>query len=214
MKFYWVKTRWIVRKLFPSFVWKMPPDGNTVYLTFDDGPTPEVTPWVLDQLKKHDAKATFFCIGDRIGKNPELFKRLVDEGHSIGNHTYNHYNAWKTDRDLYMENFQACETAIEKFLPDGTRLFRPPYGKIRRSQRKELIKRGKKIVMWDVLSADFDLGITPRQCAQNVLRNIRPGSIVIFHDSVKAQKNLSVALLETLAYIEKKGWKCAAISPD
>lgn len=214
MKFYWIKTRWFIRRLFPSFVWKMPSDGSTVYLTFDDGPTPGVTPWVLDQLKKYDAKATFFCIGDRIDQHPEIFRRLIDEGHSIGNHTYNHYNAWKTDPALYMENFQACETAIENFIPGGTRLFRPPYGKIRRSQREKLLKREKKIIMWDVLSADFDLRITPEQCAQNVLQNIKPGSIVIFHDSVKAEKNLHTALVKTLAYIEKKGWKCSAISPD
>lgn len=214
MKFYWIKTRWFIRRIFPSFVWKMPAEGNSIYLTFDDGPTPEITPWVLDQLKAYNAKATFFCIGDRIDKSPELFKRLIDEGHTIGNHTYNHYNAWKTDPKVYMENFEACEVAIEKIIPQGSRLFRPPYAKIRRNQRKELIKSGKRIIMWDVLSADFDQRISPQQCTDNVVRNLEPGSIVIFHDSVKASKNLYAALPETLAYIAKKGWKCEAISPD
>lgn len=210
MKFYWIKTRWFIRWIFRSFIWKLPANGNCVYLTFDDGPTPEVTPWVLDELDKYNAKATFFCIGDRIDKSPDLFKRLIDDGHSIGNHSYSHLNAWHVDAEAYLEDIEKCQESILKLHPQGTNLLRPPYGKLRRSQTLKLRKRFR-IMMWDVLSADFDLRITPEKCTENVLRNVRPGSIVIFHDSVKSYPNMEKALPATLEFIHKKGWKCVAI---
>lgn len=207
---YWIKTHWLVRKLFPSFVWNIP-SSDTVYLTFDDGPTPDVTPWVLDQLEAHNAKATFFCIGDCISKRPELFRRLIDGGHSIGNHTFHHLDGWKTPHDQYMDDVEQCQQKIKEFVPAGTRLLRPPYGKLKHSQVKKLRAMGYKIIMWDVLSADFDTALSPEQCTANVIKNIEPGSVVIFHDSVKAWPRLKEALPATLQRIKEKGWKCEPI---
>src|SRR5690606_11061583 len=212
MAFYWIKTHPIIQMLFPRYLWRMSPNFPNVYLTFDDGPEPEVTPWVLDKLKEYNAKATFFCIGKNIETNPELFRRIINEGHAIGNHTANHLNGWSTDSAAYLKNAESFENSARDVAAVEVKLFRPPYGKIKLSQAKALIMRGYKIVMWDVLSADFDRSITPEKCAQNVLRNIGPGSIVIFHDSKKAKKNMQVALLETLQYAKRKGYKCEVIA--
>jgi peptidoglycan-N-acetylglucosamine deacetylase len=209
MKFYWVKTRWFIRKLFPGYVWNIPNKDKTVYLTFDDGPTPEVTEWVLDVLKEYDIKATFFCIGNNIEKHPGIFKKIVEAGHTFGNHTFNHLNGWNTDNTKYFENIEACEKMME-----GTgdiKLFRPPYGKIKRSQKKEVRKMGYKIIMWDVLSADFDQSITPEKCLHNVTDNTTDGSIIIFHDSIKANRNMRYALPKAIEYLKEKGFRFAAI---
>ncbi|AWH83999.1 polysaccharide deacetylase family protein [Flavobacterium album] len=209
MKFYWVKTRWFIRKLFPGYVWNISNDTKTVYLTFDDGPTPEVTEWVLGVLKEHDIKATFFCIGNNIQKHPDIFRKVVEGGHSIGNHTFNHLNGWNTDDFTYFENIEACEKWIGSI--SGTKLFRPPYGKIKRSQKKEVLKMGYKIVMWDVLSADFDQSISPEKCLHNVVRNTTDGSVIIFHDSIKANINMRYALPKAIEYLKEKGFRFAAI---
>lgn len=210
MKFYWVKTRWFIRKLFPGFVWNIPNASKTIYLTFDDGPTPYVTEWVLGILAQHQIKATFFCIGNNIEKHPDIFRKVVEAGHAVANHTFNHLNGWNTDNEKYFENIDACEKVMQD--ANTVRLFRPPYGKIKRSQKKEVLKRGYRIIMWDVLSADFDRTITPEQCLQNVIRNTTDGSVIIFHDSIKAQENLRHALPKAIEFLKEKGFRFAAIA--
>jgi peptidoglycan/xylan/chitin deacetylase (PgdA/CDA1 family) len=214
MRFYWVKTHRLVKKIFSGFTWSFPTKEKVVYLTFDDGPTPEITDWTLSLLKQYDAKATFFCIGENISQHPNVFKRIKEAGHSIGNHTYNHLNGWHSSNDVYFNNIVKCEEVIDTYSGKLTlqeKLFRPPYGKITLKQFKFLKKRKYKVIMWDVLSADFDTKITPDQCAQNVLKNIQPGSILIFHDSIKASKNLKYALPQTLEYLQRNGYKMSAI---
>ncbi len=209
MKFYWVKTRWFIRRLFPGFVWNISNTPKTVYLTFDDGPTPGVTEWVLEILKEHSIKATFFCIGNNIEKHPDIFRKVVESGHAIGNHTFNHLNGWHTENAKYFENIEACEKVMEGTNTAG--LFRPPYGKIKRSQKTKVLEMGYRIIMWDVLSADFDQSITPEQCLQNVIKHTTDGSIIIFHDSIKAQENLRYALPKAIEYLKEKGFRFAAI---
>lgn len=208
MKPYWIKTHWLIKKLFPEYIWSIPSGEKTVYLTFDDGPTPEITQWVLDKLEPYNAKATFFCIGHNIASHRDIFQKVIAAGHTVGNHTYNHMNGWKTDRDTYLENVAKCEKEMAGI---NKQLFRPPYAKASRSQSRALQQMGYRIVMWDVLSADFDQTITPEKCLENVLKNIRPGSVVIFHDSVKAFENLQFALPKTLAYLKENGFAMEAI---
>jgi peptidoglycan/xylan/chitin deacetylase (PgdA/CDA1 family) len=212
MKLHWVKTHWTIKKLFSNYVWDVPNLENKVYLTFDDGPTPEITQWTLNQLKNYNAKATFFCIGDNVRKYPETFEEVVKEGHSIGNHTFNHLNGWKTNTQDYIENAKLFEKEYGKLSTETCKLFRPPYGKITPSQSKILRRMGYKIIMWDVLSVDFDVTITPEQCLENVLQNVKSGSIIVFHDSVKAFANLEYALPKTLEFLEQKGFVCAKLN--
>lgn len=207
MGFYWVKTRWFIKKFFGGFIWNVARREKTVYLTFDDGPIPEVTPWVLDVLKKHDVKATFFCIGENIDKNPETFKQVLAAGHAVGNHTYNHLNGWIVDDGMYLKNAELCQNAIKKHKWDGTRLFRPPYGKMSRAQASAMRHKGYKLIMWDVLSADFDQDISPEKCLKNVIKNATTGSIIIFHDSLKAQKNMQYALPRAIEYLKKERYR-------
>ena len=214
MKFYWVKTHWLIKKIFSGHIWNFSKDQKIVYLTFDDGPTAEITTWTLEILKSYNAKATFFCIGENIEKNPNLFRQILSEGHSIGNHTHNHMNGWHSDTHEYMKNVDLCQKTIQDYVAENNfqlKLFRPPYGKLKPQQIKSLKQRGYKIIMWDILSADFDTTISPEKCAENVLNNIQPGSIIIFHDSIKASPNLKYALLKTLAYLKKNGFEMHAI---
>jgi peptidoglycan/xylan/chitin deacetylase (PgdA/CDA1 family) len=219
MKPYWIKTNKFIKKIFPSYIWDIPNMENKVYLTFDDGPTPEITEWVLEKLKKHQAKATFFCIGKNIKNHPAIFSKVIDEGHSIGNHTYNHLKGWNTSTAEYLDNITLCESEINNLTcfassPSlgsaicnlNSPLFRPPYGKIKKLQSEKLRKLGYKIIMWDVLSADFDQTITPEKCLENVLQNVQSGSIIVFHDSVKAFKNLAYTLPRTLEILKQRGF--------
>jgi peptidoglycan/xylan/chitin deacetylase (PgdA/CDA1 family) len=208
MSFYWVKTNRLIKRILRNFIWHLPNKEKKVYLTFDDGPTPEVTEWVLDVLKAHAVKATFFCIGNNIEKYPDIFRKVIDGGHAIGNHTYNHLNGWNTDNNTYFDNIAAAEKSIQNRLPSflHNKLFRPPYGKIKASQSAEVRKQGYKIIMWDVLSADFDQSITPEKCLKNVTVNTCEGSIIIFHDSVKAYGNLSYVLPKAIEYLKDKGF--------
>ncbi len=206
---YFIKTPWWLPKLFSqSLIWKMPASiVPTVYLTFDDGPHPVATPFALEALEKYQAKGTFFCIGKNVLAHPEIFKRIKTYGHSVGNHTQNHLNGWHTATATYLANIHDAGSAINSLL------FRPPYGRIKRSQVKFLRKSAPpyKIIMWDILSADFDPNITPQQCLDHVLKHISPGSIVVFHDSAKAWERMSYALPLVLSFCNNKGWICAAI---
>ncbi|AXG73414.1 polysaccharide deacetylase family protein [Flavobacterium arcticum] len=214
MKMYWVKTRWFIKRLFSGFVWDIPNTSKTVYLTFDDGPTPEITEWVLDILRPHDIKATFFCIGNNIEKHPDIFNKIITEGHAIGNHTFNHLNGWNTNNATYIDNIEATETAILKRNPEfeKVKLFRPPYGKMKRTQAKYVRSKGYRIIMWDVLSADFDKSISPEKCFKNVVNTTREGSVIIFHDSIKAATNMQYALPLVINYLKEKGFRFAKIS--
>ena len=214
MKAYWVKTSLLIKKIFSGYIWDIPNDQNKIYLTFDDGPTPEITDWVLQLLKKHGATATFFCIGKNIVNNPDIFKRILSDGHSIGNHTHNHLNGWKTPTAPFIENFDLCAESISQINSNSRsiKIFRPPYGKIKRNQAKAIKAKGYKIIMWDILSADFDQSITQEKCLNNVLSNLKPGSIIVFHDSVKASKNLKYVLPKTLEFIDQQHYKYDAIN--
>ena len=207
MKF-WVKTNRWIRLLFPKYIWKIPTLDNVVYLTFDDGPTPEVTYWVLNQLEAYDAKATFFCIGTNIQNNKDVFESILHQGHAIGNHTYNHLNGWKNTTSSYIENTVKCETVIQNYASQKTKLFRPPYGRIKRAQAKQLLQSGYKIIMWDVLSYDFDKNISTEECLNNVVHSIEPGSIIVFHDSLKAWERLEYVLPKTLKYLKDNQFHC------
>lgn len=207
----WTKTHWIFKKLFSNYIWDLPNHENKVYLTFDDGPTPEITEWTLNQLEKYEAKATFFCIGDNIRKYSEIFQKVIQSGHSIGNHTFNHLNGWKTSITDYVENTKLYEKEHRKLSNENCQLFRPPYGKIKPSQSKALRKLGYKIIMWDIVSYDFDKTISKEACLENVLKNIQPGSIIVFHDSIKAFPNLEFVLPRTLEFLKEKGFVCSKI---
>jgi peptidoglycan/xylan/chitin deacetylase (PgdA/CDA1 family) len=205
---YFIKTPWLVKKLFPKYVWNLPNTNNEVYLTFDDGPHPEITPWVLEQLQKYNAKATFFCIGKNVEKYPQTYQQLLDEGHQVGNHTHNHLNGWKTPTPDYISNVRQAAQHIH------SNLFRPPYGRIKAKQAtrvEEVMPSNTSIIMWDVLSADFDTSITKEQCAANVINNIEVGSIIVFHDSEKAFNHLQYTLPRVLQVIQEKNWDCKGI---
>ncbi len=206
-----VKTKKIFKLLFRNYVWEIPTHEKVVYLTFDDGPTPEITNWVLSELAKYNAKATFFCIGENVKKHPELYKSLSEKKHSVGNHTFNHLNGWKTSIDSYIENSVAAEIILNSIQKPQSLLFRPPYGKIKLDQSRRLRKMGYKIIMWDVISFDFDESTTQEKCLRNVLDNISPGSIIVFHDSLKAFNNLEFVLPKTLAHLEENGYSCKAL---
>lgn len=209
MKFYWIKTHSIIKRIFSNYVWDLPNNDKKIYLTFDDGPTPEITNWVLSELEKFEAKATFFCIGKNIEQYPEIYKKILDLGHAIGNHTYNHENGWKTSEENYIKSIQnSVFSQQEKKL----NLFRPPYGKITFSQARKLLNLGHRIIMWDVLSADFDTKISKEKCLENVVSNIKSGSIVVFHDSKKAYSNLEYVLPKILLFLKKNGYSCEAIT--
>jgi peptidoglycan/xylan/chitin deacetylase (PgdA/CDA1 family) len=199
------KTPSIVSRTLNSFVWEKPNAANEIFLTFDDGPVPEVTPWVLELLKKYNIKATFFCVGENVRKHPGIFERLVKEGHSIGNHTYNHLNGWFVDSHIYLENIIKTEQVFESH-GQKTGLFRPPYGKIKSKQIKALKAKGYQIVMWNVLSKDYSQSIRPEQVKHNILNNTTSGSIIVCHDSVKAVSNLKAILEPCITNLLDKGF--------
>lgn len=207
-----VKTPAVFRHLYADCIWSLPAKEPTIYLTFDDGPQPMVTDFVLDELKQYNASATFFCIGENVKKNPELFQRLIAEKHAVGNHTYNHLNGWKTNNNMYYENIELCRNELATFATTykGKHLFRPPYGKLSPTQYGNL-KAKYSIVMWDVLSFDFDVNIEKEEVLENVLKNTKSGSIVVLHDSIKAEAKIRFALPIILRHFSDKGYKFAAI---
>lgn len=210
MNIFLVKYPSLLKKLYPNRITRLKGE-KTIYLTFDDGPIPEITPWVLDTLNQYSAKATFFCIGDNIRKHPEVFQQIIKEKHSIGNHTFNHLNGWKTSEEKYIKNTLLAEKEIEKFSPQKNKLFRPPFGKIKNSQAAKLVKQNYQIVMWDVISGDFDSRISKDKCLSNVLKNASAGSTIVFHDSIKASESLKFALPKVLDYYAKKGFDFKAL---
>lgn len=183
-----------------NLIWHLPNCQKEVFLTFDDGPVSNITPWVLDLLKHYNIKATFFCVGENVKRNPILFTRIIDEGHSVGNHTYNHLNAWNINNDDYYKNVAKADTLIQ------SQLFRPPYGKINISQIRYLRKK-YAIILWSVLSGDFDKTISPEKCYENSVKNIKQGSIIVFHDNIKAEINLKYALPLCIEFILSKGYE-------
>lgn len=203
-----VKTPWLLKKLYPRLIWHINNSPRCIYLTFDDGPIPIVTPFVLNILKQYNARATFFCIGDNVIKHPDVFKHLKNEGHGIGNHTFNHLKGWKTADNTYFENFLKADELLQ------TGLFRPPYGRIKRSQVSLLktSKPGLKIIMWSVLSGDFDIKLSPEQCLENVIESTKSGDIVVFHDSLKAFDRLQYVLPRALEIWGREGFQFCLLS--
>ncbi|MDX2248889.1 MAG: polysaccharide deacetylase family protein [Bacteroidia bacterium] len=207
---YLIKIPKLVRNYYSEYIWRIPTDRKTVYLTFDDGPTPEVTDWVLEQLKAYKAKASFFLIGKNVRQHPDIVHRIIDAGHSIGNHTYNHVNGWKVSAKTYIKDFLLAQQTIAEFTGYQTLFFRPPYGKITTGQARQILKENE-IVMMDVISADFDPSLSGEDCYHNVVRNSRKGSIVLLHDSVKGFGRLEYALPELLKYFSEKGYSFSSI---
>lgn len=211
---YLITTPWWLRAFYPSFRWSYETNNKELYLTFDDGPHPEATPFLLDELKKYNAKATFFCIGKNVVAHPDIYQRIIDDGHRTGNHTFNHLNGWKTDNKTYIDNvFEAA-----KFIDSD--LFRPPYGRISKFQAKLLQKQRQitfpasplKIIMWSVLSGDFDTNLSPEKCLNNVILNAKPGAVIVFHDSAKAWERLQYAVPRVLEYFSERGYAFKAIN--
>lgn len=194
-----------LQQMFTEFTWHIDRKDPVVYLTFDDGPIPEVTPWVLDQLDHFNAKSTFFCVGQNIEKHADIFQNIQDRGHGIGNHTYNHLSGWSTDNVEYILNVRKGAKIT------GSKLFRPPYGRLRPSQTR-FLKHHYQIVMWDVLSGDFDPNLTAQDCYLNVIRNTVPGSIVVFHDSLKSQDKLIEVLPRVLQHFSEKGYRFESLT--
>lgn len=193
------------QSLLRSLIWSIKNPGKEIFLTFDDGPIPIITPWVVDELKKNNAKATFFCVGDNVKKHPEVYQLLLDNGHRVGNHTMNHLNGWKNFNKTYFENIAAAEKYITSDL------FRPPYGKIKPTQIFRL-KKKYKIIMWDVLTYDYDENKTGEECLNKIKKNVKPGSIIVFHDSLKAEKRLRYALPKCLEFLKTEGYTFSAIN--
>lgn len=188
----------------PSLTWEGPEDKREVFLTFDDGPTPGITPWVLDLLEEAGAKATFFCLGRNVDKYPELYNQILEGGHSTGNHTYSHLKGYRYSIESYLDDIRLASQLID------SNLFRPPYGRILPWQTRK-IRKEFKIVMWSLLSVDYNRKLSPARVRDNVIKNVKPGSIIVFHDSIKAGENLRQALPEVLAFLKKEGYSMQAI---
>ncbi len=193
-----------LRRLMPSLIWDMPEEDNCVYLTFDDGPTPGITEWIIEELAKYDAKATFFCLGKNAEQYPDLHKLIVDNGHKVGNHTYSHQKGWSMSLERYIEDVEFANSILH------TDLFRPPYGRITPSQAHRLSEH-YNLIMWDVLSRDYSQIVSPKTCLRNVTKYVKSGSIVVFHDSYKSYRNMRYALPRTLKFLHEKGLKCQVL---
>lgn len=196
---YFVNAPFFLRWMYPGVTWNRSRQHKKIYLTFDDGPIPEITPWILDVLKSYNVQATFFCVGDNIVKHPEIFQRLLEEGHRIGNHTFNHLKGWDTPDEHYIANVMQCQQYTR------SNLFRPPYARAKRSQIKKL-RKDFELIYWDVLSGDFDLNLSPEGCYTNVVKHTRNGSILVFHDNLKAIPRVQYALPKVIAYYRRLGY--------
>lgn len=201
------KTPLFLRKIAPELSWKINTSEKIIYLTFDDGPIPGLTDFVLDELKKYDAKATFFCVGENILKHGEICQKIVEEGHLLGNHTFNHLKGWRTDDNDYFKNIDQCQRAIEKLQPSRTKpLFRPPYGQITKKQIAA-IKANYQIIMWDILTYDYERKIAPPGRLNKIIAKTSPGSIVVFHDNYKGEQNLRQLLPRFLEHFSENGFR-------
>lgn len=197
--------------LFRKYLWNVSTNSKIIYLTFDDGPTPEVTSWVLNQLSLYQAKATFFCIGSRIQAYPELVVQLLEEGHLLANHTYEHVNGWKTITNDYVNEVLKTQDTIQTFQENKTKYFRPPYGKITPKQTNALIKQGYQIVMWDILTYDFNSEFSVEKTLQKIYKYTQNGSIIVFHDSIKCKGKLYYLLPKVLQHFQEKGYQFHAL---
>ena len=195
-----------IKRLFPSLIWNFADEdvGKSVFLTFDDGPSPDVTPWVLDLLDEYSAKATFFCLGKNVEQYPDVYNEIIARGHAVGSHSYSHQKGWGMSVGRYVEDYNFAEAFIQ------SNLLRPPYGRITPRQAKVLSER-YKIVMWEIISRDYSRAISRKQCLKNVVKYVRAGSIVVFHDSEKAERNLRYALPRTLQFLKENGYECRRI---
>lgn len=202
---YTVKTPKILSLLTKNnLVWEMSGKEKRIFLTFDDGPIPELTPWILETLNNYNAKATFFCVGENLKKHQDIYQQIKENAHVIGNHTENHLNGWKNKPQEYIDNIQACEEESQ------SKLFRPPYGKIKPKQIK-MIREEYAIIYWTVLSGDFDESLSPQKCLQRILKKTKAGSIVVFHDNIKAIPRITYALPRFLAHFSALGYRFEAL---
>ncbi len=206
-KSYFVKTPWWLKQVYPGRIWNRERNEKNIYLSFDDGPEPSITKFVLDELKRYNAKATFFCIGKNVEQHASLYQQILNEGHATGNHTQNHLNGWETKDDVYAEDVKKAAKHVQSDL------FRPPYGRLKFKQASILKKSNRdiKIVMWDVLSGDFDENCSAKECIENVKRKSRPGSIVVLHDNKKTKDKLQVVLPEIMRFFSEKGYAFKAL---
>ena len=204
------KTPIFLQWLFPYLVWEIKTNQKEIFLTFDDGPIPEVTEFVLDQLANYQAKATFFCVGDNILKHPQVFQKIISDGHSIGNHTHTHLKGWNTSKERYLADFNTCDKAIKQHSSYHSNIFRPPYGRITPAQSSAILK-DHRIIMWSVLSRDYDKSYDEKLCLKNALAATKSGSIVLFHDSLKAKKNLYFVLPQFLKHFSELGYSFKAL---
>lgn len=193
-----------ITNLFKDAVWRLNETERVVYLTFDDGPIPEVTPWVIELLRKENIKATFFCVGENVKKYPEVYRRILDDGHSVGNHTFNHWQGLKKGNQEYFENIELAAGFIDSDL------FRPPHGFLKPAQY-QFLKKQYRIIMWDLISCDYDFRLKPEKVYRNVTGFVRPGSVITFHDSLKAQKNLQEVLPKAISWLKEKGYRFEAV---
>jgi peptidoglycan/xylan/chitin deacetylase (PgdA/CDA1 family) len=194
----------LLKKFYSKATWNFDRADKVIYLTFDDGPVPGLSEWVLDELEKYNAKATFFCVGANIQKNWTIFERIMKDGHLAANHTMFHSKGFKNSVSDYMLEVEACKKLV------NNNLFRPPYGQLKPGQYRALIEKGYRIIFWDVISYDFEK-ITSKKCADNVIKNTKNGSIVLFHDNVKAEKNLKYALPLFLKHFSRQGYNFKAL---
>jgi peptidoglycan/xylan/chitin deacetylase (PgdA/CDA1 family) len=199
------RTPFILPLLYPTLRWRLPAEGNHLYLTFDDGPVPGPTEFVLETLARNNVTATFFCIGENIERNTDLFRRITREGHTAGNHTHHHCNGWRTESNAYLDDIRRCDVALQQVSPTkGATPFRPPYGRMTRAQIRALGSR--PVIMWDVLTLDYNRRLAPDRCLRNTLRAVRPGSIIVYHDSYKAERNLMYGLPRLIEECLNRGY--------
>ena len=204
------KTPSVLKRIYPSLTWDKhaeaaQAEAPCIYLTFDDGPIPDFTPWILKTLESYQARATFFCVGDNVSQHPALYRQIIEGGHRTGNHTYHHLNGWKSENFTYLKSILQCELLLAPSPQHSTRLFRPPYGKIKQKQIQQLLPR-YNIIMWDILSGDFDPNFNHQTCLEKCIRHTQPGTIIIFHDNFKAQKNLTYVLPRYLEHFAEAGY--------
>lgn len=204
----------ILQRKMSEYLWRVPTEEKTVFLTFDDGPTPEITSWVLDQLAEYHALATFFMVGEQVKKHPEIAHKVIDAGHEIGNHTRTHVNGKKTSTYSYLREFAACQQILKEYTGTTPSLFRPPYGRITKAQATPILNRGIEIVMMDIITGDFDLKKNGRQVAEAALTHTEKGSVLLFHDSVKAWPRLKTALPVVLESLANEGFSFRKIEQE